>query len=164
MQALPCTVDSLLPLFLPGDGDGAGAGAWIDPSSGFWGAKGNPLNGGSNAPFQGGKGSTWEGGVREPAILWAPGRIAPGSLSMEIVNMMDFFPTFIELAGGKVWRHRLPHSLLGFLSHAFVAFGLCPLFLPLPSLFRCKCLSLSLAGSELTGVRWRQLGPSPQLL
>jgi arylsulfatase A-like enzyme len=78
------------------------SGAWIDPSSGFWGAQGNPLFGGSNAPFKGGKGSTWEGGVREPAIIWAPGRLSPGVTTMEVTSMMDFFPTFMDLANIEV--------------------------------------------------------------
>lgn len=37
--------------------------------------------------------------MREPAIVWAPGRVAPASVSMEPLMMIDFLPTFSELAG-----------------------------------------------------------------
>lgn len=74
-------------------------GAWVDPGTGLGTLNSKPLSGGSNAPFRGGKGSTWEGGMREPAIVWAPGRVPAGTVSMEPVTMMDLLPTFSELAG-----------------------------------------------------------------
>jgi arylsulfatase A-like enzyme len=72
-------------------------GAWINPSSGIPGAPPAPLTGGCNGPLQDGKGSTWEGGMREPAIFWWPNVIKPG-LSMELITMMDVFPTFLSLS------------------------------------------------------------------
>jgi len=56
----------------------------------------------SNVPLRGGKGSTWEGGMREPAIFWWPGTIPANTSCDEIATTMDVFPTFAELAGGKV--------------------------------------------------------------
>ena len=44
-------------------------------------------------------GSTWEGGVREPAVVWAPSRVPAATQTMELVNMMDLFPTVLALAG-----------------------------------------------------------------
>jgi arylsulfatase A len=55
-----------------------------------------------NAPLRGNKGSTWEGGMREPTIVWWPGRIPSGTATDEIAAMMDILPTFVKLAGGKV--------------------------------------------------------------
>jgi arylsulfatase A len=55
--------------------------------------------GGSAGPLREGKGSTWEGGVREPAIAWWPGRIAPGVVSQELSGTMDLFATGLALAG-----------------------------------------------------------------
>jgi arylsulfatase A-like enzyme len=55
--------------------------------------------GGSAGPLYEGKGSTWEGGVREPAIAWWPGRIAPGAVSDELAGTMDLFATGLALAG-----------------------------------------------------------------
>ena len=38
------------------------------------------FSGGSNGPFLCGKQTTFEGGMREPAIAWWPGKIAPGQV------------------------------------------------------------------------------------
>lgn len=37
--------------------------------------------------------------MREPAVIWAPTRVPAATQTMEIVNMMDLFPTILELAG-----------------------------------------------------------------
>jgi len=55
--------------------------------------------GGSAGLLRGGKGSTWEGGMREPAIAWWPGRIAPGRVTAELASSMDLFATIYALAG-----------------------------------------------------------------
>lgn len=48
---------------------------------------------GSNAPLKGGGYTTTEGGQRMPCLLWWPGRVPAGTVSDEIVTMMDFFPS-----------------------------------------------------------------------
>lgn len=53
----------------------------------------------SNSPLQGEKGNLYEGGVRVPLIVRWPGRIGPGTSSDAIVTSVDFYPTFLELAG-----------------------------------------------------------------
>ena len=53
----------------------------------------------SNAPLRSGKGSFFEGGVRVPMIARQPGTIAAASHSNEPVHVIDFYPTFTELAG-----------------------------------------------------------------
>lgn len=53
----------------------------------------------SNAPLRAEKGTVYEGGIREPFIVKWPGKIKPGSVSEAIVTSVDFFPTFLELAG-----------------------------------------------------------------
>lgn len=68
--------------------------------NGPWLVKGT--DGGTAGPLRGGKGSTWEGGVREPALAWWPGKIAPGSVCDAIAGNIDFLPTFVKLAGGTV--------------------------------------------------------------
>ena len=55
-----------------------------------------------NAPLRGGKGWFLEGGVRVPLIARMPGSIAPGSVSDEGVHVVDFYPTFAELAGAPL--------------------------------------------------------------
>ena len=57
---------------------------------------------GVNTPLRGFKASTWEGGMREPTIVWWPGKIAAGATSGAIASMMDVLPTFVKLAGGEV--------------------------------------------------------------
>jgi arylsulfatase len=51
------------------------------------------------SPFHGEKNTNWEGGWRVPAMVRWPGRIAPGSVTNEIVHHMDWFPTLIAAAG-----------------------------------------------------------------
>ncbi|MCB1092486.1 MAG: sulfatase-like hydrolase/transferase, partial [Verrucomicrobiae bacterium] len=53
----------------------------------------------SNLPLRSGKGWLYEGGIREPAIIRAPGVTRPGSVCDAPVVSMDFFPTMLELAG-----------------------------------------------------------------
>jgi len=50
-------------------------------------------------PFQSEKNTNWEGGWRVPAVVRWPGKIAPGSVSNEIVHHMDWLPTFMAAAG-----------------------------------------------------------------
>jgi len=55
----------------------------------------------SQEPLRGNKGCYYEGGIREPAFARWPGVIAPGSrCEVPIINI-DFFPTFLDLAGAK---------------------------------------------------------------
>ena len=56
------------------------------------------LNGGSAGLLKDGKGGTWEGGMREPAIAWWPGRIAPARVSRDLVSTLDIFATLHSLA------------------------------------------------------------------
>jgi arylsulfatase A-like enzyme len=53
----------------------------------------------SNAPFRAGKGSAYEGGVRVPLIVSWPGSIAAGKKCEVPVATLDWYPTFLELAG-----------------------------------------------------------------
>ncbi|MBT3540550.1 MAG: sulfatase-like hydrolase/transferase, partial [Opitutae bacterium] len=51
-------------------------------------------------PFRGSKGDLYEAGIRMPLIIRWPGVVNPGSESEQLVISNDFFPTFINLAGG----------------------------------------------------------------
>lgn len=51
------------------------------------------------APLRGEKGSYYEGGIRVPLVVSWPGRIEPGSRSHVPVTNLDFFPSFLEIAG-----------------------------------------------------------------
>jgi len=52
-----------------------------------------------NHPLRRGKGSAYEGGVRVPMVAHWPGIVPAGRSSAEPVMTIDFFPTFIDLAG-----------------------------------------------------------------
>ncbi len=54
-----------------------------------------------NTPLRAGKGSAYEGGVRVPLIIKWPGVTEPGSVSEEPVMSIDFYPTFLAMAGQK---------------------------------------------------------------
>ncbi|MBM4019229.1 MAG: arylsulfatase, partial [Planctomycetes bacterium] len=65
--------------------------------NGPWLVKGE--HGGSALPLRDGKGTTYEGGMREPCVMWGPGRIPAGKTCSEMVLSMDLMPTFAGLAG-----------------------------------------------------------------
>ena len=55
----------------------------------------------SNAPLRGSKGMLYEGGIRVPLVLRWPGRIEEGARCSVPVHGVDFYPTFLELAGAS---------------------------------------------------------------
>lgn len=69
-------------------------GAWVDawPDAGY-------------TPFRGMKGTCFEGGFRCPAIVRWPGHIAPGTVANQLMSHMDWWPTFVKLAGGTPPGH-----------------------------------------------------------
>jgi arylsulfatase len=54
---------------------------------------------GGQTPFAGGKGTALEGGFRVPAMIRWPGKIPAGKIENGIVSGLDWFPTFVALAG-----------------------------------------------------------------
>lgn len=50
-------------------------------------------------PFRNEKNSNWEGAYRVPCVVRWPGKIAPGSVSNEIVAHHDWLPTLLAMAG-----------------------------------------------------------------
>ncbi len=59
-------------------------------------------HGQSNQPWRGGKQDHYDGGLRVPFLMRWPAMIQPGRRSDYAGLSFDVFPTFIELAGGKV--------------------------------------------------------------
>ena len=53
-----------------------------------------------NAPFRRYKSWVHEGGISTPLIAWWPGKVSAESWCHEPAHIMDFMPTFLELAGG----------------------------------------------------------------
>jgi arylsulfatase len=54
---------------------------------------------GAMTPFHGEKGTTWEGGFRIPMMVRWPGVVKPGTVSNEIISLLDWFPTLCAAAG-----------------------------------------------------------------
>jgi arylsulfatase A len=93
-----------------------------------------PWYDGSSGSLRGRKGQSFEGGYRVPMIAWFPGRIPAGVVCGEPSMGMDFFPTFLLIAGlelpsdriidGKnIWgllsgkEKKTPHEALYFFHH-----------------------------------------------
>lgn len=55
----------------------------------------------TNGPYRGFKSWYHEGGIRVPAAMRWPGKIPAGSATDEMLHVVDLFPTFCRLAGGK---------------------------------------------------------------
>ena len=60
----------------------------------------------SLAPLKGEKGSLHEGGVRVPLIIKYPPLVKPGTVCAEPTITYDFYPTFVELAGGTLPKNQ----------------------------------------------------------
>lgn len=56
----------------------------------------------SNFPLREGKSSLYEGGIREPLIIYQPGKIKGGRVINYITANYDLYPTICELAGAKL--------------------------------------------------------------
>ena len=65
------------------------------PKGHFYGASG----GGSTGKWIGQKGSFLEGGVRVPAIISYPAKLPKGEVRGQIITVMDWFPTVLDLCG-----------------------------------------------------------------
>jgi arylsulfatase A-like enzyme len=53
--------------------------------------------GGSNGPWRGGLSTAYEGGMRTPAMIRWPGKIAAGKVTDEIVADLDMYPTIAHV-------------------------------------------------------------------
>ncbi len=67
-------------------------------------------HGGSAGLLREGKGCTFEGGMREPTIMWWPGRIKPGVVT-DIGSTMDIYTTMLTLAGAAIPKDRIVDGL-----------------------------------------------------
>lgn len=55
--------------------------------------------GGSNGPWRGHFGSGFEGGMRAPAVVRWPGKVAAGAVTDELLSAVDWLPTLAALVG-----------------------------------------------------------------
>ncbi|MDD7984855.1 sulfatase-like hydrolase/transferase [Lentisphaera marina] len=74
----------------------------IDKNTIVWFLSDNGAAGGNGSKSEntrGAKGSMYEGGHRVPALVWAPGRIKPGSVSEQTMMTFDITVSSIKAAG-----------------------------------------------------------------
>ncbi|XP_077985170.1 arylsulfatase B-like [Glandiceps talaboti] len=57
---------------------------------------------GINYPLRGGKASCWEGGTRAASFVWSRRLQKTGYRNKQMMHIVDWFPTFINLAGGTL--------------------------------------------------------------
>ncbi len=67
-------------------------------------------HGGSAGLLREGKGCTFEGGMREPCIMWWPGKIKPAVVN-DIGSTMDLYTTILTLAGARIPTDRVVDGL-----------------------------------------------------
>lgn len=60
-----------------------------------------------SSPFYSEKNTNWEGGWRVPSMVRWPGKIAPSSISNEIMHHMDWLPTLLAAAGNDNIKEEL---------------------------------------------------------
>tara|TARA_B100001750_G_scaffold212849_1_gene194932 strand:- start:460 stop:1857 length:1398 start_codon:yes stop_codon:yes gene_type:complete len=66
------------------------------PKGHRYGANGG---GGNTGKWIGGKGTFLEGGIRTPAIISYPARLPQGTARDQVITVMDWYPTVLELCG-----------------------------------------------------------------
>ncbi len=74
----------------------------------------------SNHPLRAEKGTVFEGGIREPLIIKWPKGVKAGTTSHQLVSSVDFYPTFVELAGGTLPKNQVfdGESMISYLKEA----------------------------------------------
>lgn len=62
---------------------------------------------GTAGPWRGNYFTVWEGSLRAPFLIRWPGKVPPGSVSNEIVHVVDLLPTLARVAGYEVPKDRI---------------------------------------------------------
>ncbi|XP_070556162.1 arylsulfatase B-like [Ptychodera flava] len=65
------------------------------------GGPSKPQNGGNNWPLRGTKATLWEGGTRGVAFIYGSILQKTGYVNNEMIHVVDWYPTLLELVGGK---------------------------------------------------------------
>jgi len=78
----------------------------------FYAAVGPSWGWAQNAPFRRYKSWAHEGGVATPCIAWWPGQVPADKITQEVGHIIDFMPTFLELAGGQYPKEHKGEKIL----------------------------------------------------
>ncbi|GAB3921649.1 sulfatase [Larkinella terrae] len=77
----------------------------------FTSDNGGELNVTTNAPLRGGKSELYEGGIREAFIANWPAQIKAGSVSSQVINTLDIYPTLLEIIAIKPPKNQVLDGL-----------------------------------------------------
>jgi arylsulfatase A-like enzyme len=99
---------------------------------------------GNSGPFRGELGEATEGAIRTCALIRWPGYVKPGTTSYAMFSIMDFFPSFARIVGGKMPTDRPIDGI----DQTEVLLG--------KSATGNRDTLLSFIGADLVAVRWKQ--------
>ena len=74
------------------------------------------MTGDNDWPFPRCKANLYDGGTRQPLAVRWPGRVKPGQVCDDFINLMDLAPTCLEAAGLKPLPEMTGHSFFGLLT------------------------------------------------
>ena len=122
-------------------------------------------NGGThfdNLPLRGVKGMFTEGGIRVPLIAKWPGVIPPNTVTDHLVHAVDFYPTYVELAGNSWFPPEQEHPLDGssfapVLRHPEAKRKRDPIFYLFPGYMDVRAQPCVVAIDEVAGKRYKLL-------
>lgn len=77
----------------------------LTSDNGPWANYGN--HAGSAGGLREAKATTFDGGNRIPCIMYWKGQIAPGTTCNKLGSNIDFFPTFAEITGAPLPKHKI---------------------------------------------------------
>jgi len=102
-EQLDQTVGRILAAVDDPNGDGDTSDSMRDNTVVIFMSDNGGVHGGnhSNAPLRWAKGTQYEGGIRVPMMVRFPKKVKPNTVTNEPVHVIDFLPTFLELAGVK---------------------------------------------------------------
>jgi arylsulfatase A-like enzyme len=112
VRSVDLTIGRLLKLIGDPDGDGDESDSLADNTLILFTSD----NGGThkdNLPLRGKKGMFTEGGVRVPLIAYWPGVIPANTVTDHMVHSIDYYPTYLRLAGGRWMPSAAKHPLDG---------------------------------------------------
>lgn len=126
----------------------------------FTSDNGGTHDGGDNLPLRGKKGMFTEGGIRVPLIAYWPGVIPANTVTDRMVHSVDYYPTYLELAG-NTWRppeskHPLDgESFVEFLKKPDVGTKREPIFYIFPGYMDSRAQPCVVAIDESGGKRYK---------
>lgn len=101
VHGLDQTVGRLIAYLEDPNGDGDSSDSIAEQTIVFFASDNGGSGGTTNVPLRRNKGTFYGGGLRVPLIAWRPGAVPAGVISDTLIHAVDFYPTLVDLAGGK---------------------------------------------------------------